>query len=353
MVRARALRAIVGLVLLVGVGATGWWAGHGALPRPATSPGAERVTATVVDGTVGRSLPYPVAVRQPYGVIASNELAGIVRQALSSDGSVSEGGLLYTVGQSQVRAVTGAEPFWRDLAGGVKGSDVAQLQQALTTLGYYSGAVDGTFRESTRVAVTHWQKATEQEATGAIALGSLVAVPSLPTTVRLDPALTPGLRVSGGEAAVSVPAGAPTFWLELTPDQARRVPTGSTVTISGPSVEWTGITGAASIDADNTSAARVPVTAADGGAPCAPDCASLPVGDQMYLQAAVRVEAQVTGPMVPAAAVQSDSDGTAWVLMAGGARRTVTIRATSGGLAVVDGLSVGDEVLVRDGTPHA
>lgn len=349
MAHARAGAWIVGVVLLGLAGGAGWWAGQAAVPNTPVAAPVERVTATVTEGSVGRTLPYSVTVRQSWRVAASNTLAGTVTQALASGATVGVGDAIYTVGGTPVRAITGDTPLWRDLAVGVSGADVTELQQALTTLGFYSGVVDGKFRASTRDAVSRWQAAVGQERTGQVVLGTVVALPALPTGIRLKEQIAVGLTVTGGEPSVLVPDGAPTFWIDLTQDAAQRVPQGSVVEITGPQATWTGTTGAGVIDQVNTSSVSIPVTGPDGASPCGQDCTGIPVGDAVYLQAQVQVEAQAAGPAVPAAAVQSDADGATWVQLASGERRDVTVRGSSSGMAVVDGVEVGDEVLVRAG----
>ena len=54
---------------------------------------------------------------------------------------------------------------------------------------------------------------------------------------------------------------------------------------------------------------------------------------------------EVTGPAVPLAAVQTGVDGSVFVVMADGAHRAVTVRGTSGGVAVVDGVRAGERVV--------
>jgi hypothetical protein len=63
----------------------------------------------------------------------------------------------------------------------------------------------------------------------------------------------------------------------------------------------------------------------------------------------VTIVPQVTGPSLPIGAVRTDPGGEAWVLMADGTRRTVTVLGSSGGVAVVDGLAVGDRVILTGG----
>ena len=54
----------------------------------------------------------------------------------------------------------------------------------------------------------------------------------------------------------------------------------------------------------------------------------------------------VTGPAVPVAAVRTDDGGAAYVALPDGGRAPVRVLASGDGLAVVEGLAVGDEFVV-------
>ena len=56
----------------------------------------------------------------------------------------------------------------------MSGTDVAQLETALASLGFDPGAADGTFTDETRLAVLEWQAATGLEQDGVIDLGEVV-----------------------------------------------------------------------------------------------------------------------------------------------------------------------------------
>src|SRR5690606_21243281 len=93
--------------------------------------------------------------------------------------------------------------------------------------------------------------------------------------------------------------------------------------------------------------------APDGGVVCGGECASLPAAERVSLRGQVTIVPEVTGPSVPVGAVRTDPDREAWVLMADGTRRTVTVLGSSGGVAVVSGLTVGERVIVTGGAAGA
>lgn len=81
---------------------------------------------------------------------------------------------------------------------------------------------------------------------------------------------------------------------------------------------------------------------------CAPaDCLVLvsPVGETT-VDVTFSLVPETTGPLVPVAAVQSDAVGQAFVELVDGSRRSIAVRVSTGGAAIVDGLEVGDTILL-------
>lgn len=97
-------------------------------------------TALVENIQVRRSIPTLISEvpRQSVELPSPTLLAGESSVVTSSatDGHLSNGDLLLTVADRPVIALVGAVPAFRQLHFGIFGSDVAQVQQALGTLGY-------------------------------------------------------------------------------------------------------------------------------------------------------------------------------------------------------------------------
>jgi len=71
------------LLLVAGVGAASWWAARATLPGEPAADGASGQAAAAVwgevtPGSVGRSLPLSVTLRQPAVPVAANGLSGVV-----------------------------------------------------------------------------------------------------------------------------------------------------------------------------------------------------------------------------------------------------------------------------------
>lgn len=345
--RARATRRLAFGLVVCGAVAAGWWAARATLVQPAQAQEDvhQTVTATVAEATVGRSVTYNVTVTQAFAPVASNALAGTVTHLGGAE--VGVGDELYSVDGVAVRVVGGRTPFWRDLAIGVVGPDVAQLERALVALGHLEGDADDTYTAATYRAVWAWQKATGRTPTGVVPHGEVVAVPHLPTTVQVGDAVRTGLVLVGGEPVILTRPDVPEFELVLMPDQAAQVPPDAEVGVTFADRMWPAVV--TTTIADDGSH-HLTLASPDGGPVCGQDCASLPAQETVSLMADVALVPGATGAGVPAAAVRTDDAGRTYVLRPDGSRTPVGVTGAGDGIAIVDGLAVGDTVVVLDGS---
>lgn len=351
--RSRVLGLLVGLVLLsLGAGG-GWWAAHVALvgPDDTVEHVAEPTWATVISGSVGRTLPYSTTVEQPLEPIAYNALTGVVTRVHS--GSVDLGDEVYRVGNLGVRAVHVDQPMWRSLSRGDRGEDVRGLQTMLGEMGHFTSDPDGVFGARTERAVRMWQKAEGREQTGVVALGELIAFPRLPSTITLGEDITVGKPLAGGEVAALAPTGERVFTIVLSQDQARQMSVEATVEVQFQDHVWPAVITQTS---QNEEGAHVfSLAAPDGGVVCAADCEALPSDPTLNLRSEVVVVPPTTGAAVPIAAVRTDAVGATTVITRDGPV-PVEVLGSGQGLAVVTGVEIGTEVLLSesaDGAPSA
>lgn len=349
-------RRVAGVLLAAAMVGAGFWAGRLTMqPQTATNDLPDsNVLVEVTEQTVGRALNFNVAVSQPRRALAANALAGVVTEVRPS-GEVAVGDVLYRVAGIPVRAVQGAVPFYRALGPGDKGEDVRQVQNALVALKLL-GAADGTYGEGTDRAVRAWQRRLRTPVTGRIELGELVAVPKLPAWLMLDAkALSLGGVLAGGEKIVYGSTGEPSFVLRLGQQQAQMVPQTATVELSHAGHEWRAVI--ATTKQNEQGETLLHLTAPDGGPVCGADCASVAADGEVYILSRVGVVPPASGPAVPAAAVTTQPDGSASLLVvdAAGTRtpRPVTVRASQNGIAIVDGVRVGERVQVLGDAPVA
>lgn len=80
------------------------------------------------------------------------------------------------------------------------------------------------------------------------------------------------------------------------------------------------------------------------------ECGVLPNDAQVTLRSEVVIVPRVEGTTVPAAAVRTRADGTAYVITDSG-EVEVTVTGSGQGIAVVDGIDPGVRVQILDGTP--
>ncbi|OLT18904.1 hypothetical protein BJF86_02805 [Serinicoccus sp. CNJ-927] len=298
----------------------------------ASSAAGEEVWGEVVRGSVGRSLPLSTTVRQPVGVVAVNGLSGVVTS--SSPGRVESGGVVYVVGRTPVRVVQAQQPFWRELSRGVRGEDVVALQELLIAGGYLDAEADGDFGQGTEDAVEAWQEEQGLPESGVVGLGELVAVPDLPATVTVGEAIRVGGQVSGGEDAVLAPTGERDFVLVVTAEQARLIPAETTVEMTFEDQQWTGVIAGSTVD--DTGSTVFELTAPGGGPVCGEDCGVLPGDEQVTVRSEVVVVPRVEGLSVPAAAVRTRANGSAFVLTEDG-QVEVVVAGSGQGVAIVEG----------------
>lgn len=342
----RSSRWVATALLLIVALAAGWWAARATVPRaPAEMTEPTDIVATAGTGSVGRSLTFGVTITRPLGAVASNQLSGVVTATPPLE-QVAVGDEMYAVGGVPVRAVVGATPFYRDLVREASGADVRQLKDALEVLGYLPPSRGDVFTAAVERAVKSWQTSAKQTATGVVRLGELVALPSLPTAVQLGDDIALGMMLTGGETAVMVPVGDIRFSLTLTPDQAAAIPDGAAVVVPFDDHSWNAVV--AQKTTDDTSNVVLDLVALDGGPVCGAECGLVPSTESTSVLATVQVVPQVEGTTVPVSAVRTRVDGSTYVRLATGESVPVTVSASSGGVAVVDGLEAGTEVLVSD-----
>lgn len=332
---------VVVLLLLVG----GFWAGRmttGASQVPAADGTSPR-TVEVTTQEVGRSLTLVTAVTREFSVVATNRLPGTVT-AVEDLQAIGPGDTLYSVEQTPVRAVAGDLPFYRDLGQGDEGEDVAQLQDALRALGLLSGPSDGQFGPDTERAVEEWQEMLGLEETGEIPLGRLVAIPQLPGPVRVDSSvIAPGLVLTGGEPVISVPGDHPEFVMHLSTAQADLIPGEATLTVTSGEDSWPAVIASSAPGDQGTD---LTLTAPDGSVVCGADCGSLSGAETTNLMTQVEIVPAVNGPAIPLSAITTETDGRTTVERADGTEVEVSVEGIEDGIAVVDGLEPGEEILL-------
>ncbi|GAB2745520.1 efflux RND transporter periplasmic adaptor subunit [Amycolatopsis magusensis] len=111
-----------------------------------------------------------------YGVTTtiSNRLPGTLTSVPEGDARIARGQALYKVDDKPVVLMYGSMPAYRNLADGVEGLDVRQLEENLRELGYTGFTVDDEYTSATATAVANWQEDLGLDETGIVELGRVV-----------------------------------------------------------------------------------------------------------------------------------------------------------------------------------
>ena len=342
----------MGLLLVVMlVAAVAFWAGRAALepPEDPLAAGDDPVTFVVEVGTVGRSLSFTAVAEWPLVPAGRHSGSGVVTSVEVTPGQVVDAGdVLYSVDLRPVVVARGAVPMFRPLDLRDEGADVAQLQELLSVLGHYGGEVDGVFSGSTRAAIREWQESLGVEDTGVVQPGDLVFTEALPRRVMLSESVTPGARLADGEVVVSVVPDDPVFRIPLSPEQANLVPLAADVAVSYAEGSWD-----ARIDRaveSNPGQLDLVLVGADGGSVCREACVDwVDLTGSTRFRAEIVVIPETSGPVVPVGALSTDAANNPSVTLVDGSLVPVTVIESANGIAVVDGIEPGTEILLLVG----
>jgi peptidoglycan hydrolase-like protein with peptidoglycan-binding domain len=140
------------------------------------------------------SAPEPDAGTSGTGSPAGGSAAGggssgpvyISRLDVAAGGTISDGEKLAEIDGEPLFALAGHVPAWRDITPGESGPDVAELQQALASLGYYQGSdTPGFFGAATQDAVSGYYEhlGYTPPVAGGVPMTDVIFLPSLPAKV--------------------------------------------------------------------------------------------------------------------------------------------------------------------------
>ncbi|ROQ18186.1 putative peptidoglycan binding protein [Curtobacterium sp. PhB128] len=347
--RFRVSRAVVGIAIVsMVVGAGLFWSGSVLFTRPADpSKQQSAETYTARKGTLEASVSLDVQASWPEADALLNRRNGTVTSVVDSAADAYRAGdELYAVDLQPVFLAEGTTPSFRTLHAGVSGPDVSQLQAMLAAVSIANVPQSGRFDAATEAGVRQWQTATMQKATGAVDDGVIIFVPRLPARVTLDEqAIAVGASLVGGATVGHVLAAAPSFAMTVAADQAALFDTGATVHISGPAGEtWDARTEA--VEPDSASdGVRVPLRSSGAGSVCGANCDQVALRGESTYSAKVLTADPVSGVLVAAACVRTDSSG-AYVLGVGGMKIRVKVMGSAQGMAAVSNLKSGTKVLL-------
>jgi uncharacterized membrane protein YgcG len=213
-------------------------------PTVTTAPVVSQILTASVEmrGTVYPATQYDVFASAPSsssGGASSGGSSGgggsavyISRLDVAAGGTITSGKLLAEIDGQPMFALTGPVPAWRDLAPGETGPDVAELQDALASLGYYGeGDTPGYYGSATEYAVYLYYEhlGYTPPSSGGVPAADVVFLPALPATVV---AVNGATGEQPGQPFLELAArGSLALTGELPPAYAGQVRTGLKVTI--------------------------------------------------------------------------------------------------------------------------
>jgi hypothetical protein len=356
--RRQVFGATLGTLVILALIAGGYFAGRASISaasvsRPDSQITEESVRWTVRSESIGRTLKFVGTIQMPSveGPLAGME--GIITQAPLESATVVElGAHVLSVDLRPVVAGQGSIPAFRDLEEGHTGADVKQLRDFFCASGYSSTCGKGdAFNAALTSTVKKWQSARGAAATGVVLRGDIMWFPTLPVTLQPLEDTRPGEPITPEVRPFTVLTGVPEITLDLAEEQAGLIPVGVTVKIGELNGVILGNEPIVSKDGEETRR-RAILAAPDGVSPiCQPDpqlCYVLLAGSaKSTVEMEVSVVPDVAGPVVPVRAIMSGAGGQTYVTDGDGRRVLVTIVASSSGLAVVEGVEVGDTIVLR------
>ena len=343
-------RALVVAGAGVSLGGLGFWAGR-TVTEPPNDP-TQRivpVTYTVEVGSVHRTLEFVGRADWPKAVPVVATSVGVVT-SIDSDSlsALADGAVVMTIDLQPVVVVEGSTPMFRDLAEGTVGPDVAQLQTMLAKHEPGSLEVNGVFDRRTQDAVRLWQRSLGAAPDGVVQAGEVAFIEGLPRRGIL--AVSIGSHVAPGEPILEVLAGAPVMSFELTREQAALVPADGATTVEAGTTTWPAALGAL-VDQPDQPNVQWQLQSPNGGPVCSAPCLALDPAATTPLRIRVDVVPNISGPIVPIGAIRSEPAGALVVVTTDGTHLPVTILATVDGLAVVEGVPRGTQIIIPSVMP--
>ena len=174
---------------------------------PPTATTAKVVSQILTSSVQMRGVVYPATQYDVYPSAPESDAAGagtgtaaggsatgggspgavyISRLDAAAGQTISNGEKLAEIDGEPLFALAGRVPAWRDITPGESGPDVAELQKALASLGYYAGGdTPGLFGTATEEAVSlyYGHLGYTPPATGGVPLTDVIFLPSLPAKV--------------------------------------------------------------------------------------------------------------------------------------------------------------------------
>ena len=347
----RAAKSIVKLVAIAAVGAAigvvAFQAGKRAIDTaPPAPPKAAATVVTLGEGTLvdtgsalvsARWVPTASVRHRRSGTVTASSLPSGVRTVIDS------GTVLFSVDGRAVIAVRGAVPAFRAMGPTMAGDDIAQFQQFLADLGLLTAPVDGKWGTATTAATRVWQDLAHLPRSATVEFGSIVYLPTLPTTVTSDPTLVVGAIADEGTVAFQQLAAVPRFAAIVSPDSTESITGGLRVEadVGGTALEFTT---AETQTVDEAGVITVDLEPVAAAVECGSWCDAIVTGRATQVSGIVTRAGPLDGVVVPVGALRSGAGDELFVVAVGGAEMPVTVTLRVGANAIVEGVPAGTKI---------
>lgn len=289
--------------------------------------------------------------------------AGVVVTWLPGAGDVIDRGQpVYGANGVPIPLLFGDQPLSRQLAEGVSGNDVQELEQNLLALGYADSGdlrADGSFTAADTAAVKRWQQALGVPVTGVVDVGDAVVLAGAVRVTHLQVAV--GATISSGTPVLTASSTARQVVVQLDAAQQSQVAAGDQVAIALPN----GKTTAGAVTAVGKVATQPSPGTGEPGSTTTPtvevditpaDPAATGTLDQAPVQVSITTATAAEALVVPVTALLAQPGG-AYVVEVAGTRGSRLLPVTLGlfddaeGLVQVSGpgLAAGLRVVVPGG----
>ncbi|MBB4929602.1 hypothetical protein F4561_000422 [Lipingzhangella halophila] len=213
--------------------AAGYWIPLGGSDAEAAGePAAPPETAEITRGTIAETETWSGTLGRGDPFTAKAPRQGTITRMAEQDSDVGRGDELYRIDENPVISLVGEIPMYRDLAPGVSGRDVKQLERNLAELGYDGFTVDRHYTGLTANAVREWQADADLDETGTVARSDAVFVPESGTVDATHADV--GGQVSPGAEVVDVTGSDPVATMEMEATDRDLVATDTEVTVQLP-----------------------------------------------------------------------------------------------------------------------
>lgn len=346
----RTLRFLVPAVLgtVVGVALT---LGAGWSVREITSPAVpadrldDQLLVKAQEITLSRVQPGLAILRveqQPAGILDS----GGTFTATYDRVDAADGAILFWRNLRPTVIMVGKTPIFRDLSTGDEGEDVEALQEFLARTGYLDDKIDGHYGVSTALAVKAWyQDLGVAKPSGSVLADDIVVVTELPGLLALDDRISTGLPVPVGQPLLTLVDLNPTVTLAVAQDQTSIAPAGTQVVVRNRNGDEQSFQVEALANTANEGRELILSPLDPTADLCAwSSCVDFAAVGQQTAQAEVVWLPPVTGVGVPVGALIVETSGDTLVELEDGSRVLVDVVMTDGGLALVEGVALGELV---------